>query len=312
MTTTERLSELVGLNHAKHLTQKLADGRSNTHAVLFYGPEGAGKSELADVLAQAWMCNAPTENGACGVCASCVSVARGTHPDLLIIEPQPPSQIIRLAAICGSEETVSIQQLFRTPPLSGRNKVAIVRQAERMNADAANAFLKTLEEPPPSSRVILTSASPGALLPTILSRCMASACELPETDELKAHFPAASDFEIQLSGGSPGRLRSILGTPGANAEMQALAADIQNLEPRNALLMTERFRIISEARDKATGLGARRAQAETLAELGATLRLLGAHSVLPNVVEAHRRILGNGNSTLVLDELFTSIACAKS
>src|ERR1017187_1184516 len=141
MTTRERLEELIGLSHAKRLAVQLATGVSESHAVLFYGPEGSGKSELAAILAQAWLCNSPSSDGACGVCASCQSSGRGTHPDLLVIEPLPPSHIIRLAAVTGGDETLSIQQLFRTPPLSGRNKAAIVSSAERMNADAANAFL---------------------------------------------------------------------------------------------------------------------------------------------------------------------------
>ena len=85
--------------------------------------------------------------------------------------------------------------------------------AERMNADAANAFLKTLEEPPPQAKIILTSASPGALLPTVLSRCMACACELPSREELEAHFTEADAFTRDLASGAPGRVRRLLDTP---------------------------------------------------------------------------------------------------
>jgi len=310
MTTRQRLGELIGLAHAKTLTARLATGDSESHAVLFYGPEGAGKSDLAAILAQAWLCNAPGADGACGVCASCQAAVRGTHPDLLLIEPQPPSHIIRLAAVTGSEETLSIQQLFRTPPLSGRNKVAVVSSAERMNADAANAFLKTLEEPPPRAKLILTSASPGSMLPTILSRVMACACELPAREDLAAHFPAADDFTLQLACGAPGRVQRLLESPATGEAIKNLADDISRLIPRDALAISEAFRAVSEARDAASGVGARRAQADTLAELGIALRVAGAHEALTPVAEAHRRILGNGNSTLVLDQLFTRLACA--
>ena len=310
MTTRERLGELIGLSHAKALTLRLATGLSESHAVLFYGPEGSGKSELAGILAQAWLCNAPTTDGACGLCVSCQASNRGTHPDLLVVEPLPPSHIIRLAAVTGGDETLSIQQLFRTPPLSGRNKVAIVSSAERMNADAANAFLKTLEEPPARARVILTSASPGSMLPTILSRSMACACELPTRDELAAHFPAADDFTLQLAGGAPGRVQRLLDTPTTGEALRSLATDISNLIPLDALAISERFRSVAEARDTASGIGARRAQADTLAELGTALRVVGCHEALAPIAEAHRRILGNGNSTLVLDQLFTGLACA--
>ena len=311
MTTRERLGELIGLSHAKTLAVRLGTGVSESHAVLFYGPEGSGKSELAAILAQAWLCNSPSSDGACGVCASCQSSGRGTHPDLLVIEPLPPSHIIRLAAVTGGDETLSIQQLFRTPPLSGRNKVAIVSSAERMNADAANAFLKTLEEPPTHAKLILTSASPGSMLATILSRCMACACELPTRDELAATFPEADDFTLQLAGGAPGRVRRLLAAPSTGEALRNLALDISALVPRDALAISERVRSVAEARDAASGVGARRAQADTLAELGIALRVVGCHEALAPVAEAHRRILGNGSATLVFDQLFTRLACAQ-
>ncbi|HLK15250.1 MAG TPA: hypothetical protein VKT78_10625 [Fimbriimonadaceae bacterium] len=311
MTTADRLDGLIGLPHAKSLVLRLATGHSYAHAVLFYGPEGAGKSELAQILAQAWLCTNPGEHGACGDCAACQTALRGAHPDLLLIEPLPPSHIIRLAAVTGGEENLSIQQLFRTPPLSGRNKVVVVRSAERMNADAANAFLKTLEEPPDRAKVILTSGSPGGLLPTILSRCMACACELPSREELTAKFPDADVFTLELAGGAPGRVARLLEAPGTGEGLRGLAQAISALAPRDALAVMERFRHVSEARDSATGIGARRAQADTLAELGVALRLAGCHHALAPVAEAHRRILGNGNATLVLDQLFTTLAAAQ-
>ena len=101
MTTIERLDGLIGLEHAKALVRRLSVGDSKSHAVLFYGPDGAGKTQLAGILAQAWLCKAPTSEGACGICGSCQASIRGNHPDLLIIEPLPPSHIIRLAAVTG-------------------------------------------------------------------------------------------------------------------------------------------------------------------------------------------------------------------
>ncbi|MHB8635732.1 MAG: hypothetical protein ACYC96_04590 [Fimbriimonadaceae bacterium] len=309
MTTAEQLDGLIGLRHAKAFTLRLATGISESHAVLFYGPDGSGKTRLAHILAQAWLCSAPTSDGACGVCASCMACERGAHADWLIVKPMPPSHIIRLAAISGGDEALSIQQLFRTPPLTGRNKVALVCSAERMNADAANAFLKTLEEPPPKAKVILTTASPGALLPTILSRCMACASELPTTDDLAAFFPAADDFTLLLAAGAPGRVRRLLDAPHTGEALRTLAIDISTLVPRDALALSERVRAVAEARDAATGIGARRAQADTLADLGVALRAVGCHAALVPLVEAHRRIVGNASATLVFDQLFAALAC---
>lgn len=309
MTTADRLGGLIGLDRAKRLALRLASGTSETHAVLFYGPEGAGKSALAQALAQAWLCTSPGPEGACGACASCLSAARGAHPDLLLIEPMPPSHIIRLAAITGGDDALSVQQLFRTPPLAGRNKVAIINSAERMNADAANAFLKTLEEPPPRAKLILTSASPGSMLATILSRCLACACQLPSTEEIMEGL-GADDFTVQLGDGAPGRVQRLAQVAGSAASMREFAESVARLRPREALMVSERFKAVSEARDTATGVGTRRAQVESLAELGIALRAIGCHSALPALVEAHRRILGNGSATLVFDQLFTRIACS--
>jgi DNA polymerase-3 subunit delta' len=144
------------------------------HALLISGAEGIGKRELARVFAQALLCESPAADGfACNRCASCHYVVAGQHPDLREVEPvdvdedgvATPEEWIAVKHIRSLTEWVQLSSHRRVA------KVAIVAPAERMNPPAANALLKTLEEPPPATYLILVAHQPGRLLPTIVSRC---------------------------------------------------------------------------------------------------------------------------------------------
>ncbi|HEY1957856.1 MAG TPA: DNA polymerase III subunit delta' [Polyangiaceae bacterium] len=153
------------------------------HAYLFDGPDGVGKELAAFALAQALVCAQPREDGeACGTCSACVRSApdpktrRPKHPDIVVLERAlyEPAQIGRRTP---ETQDLSIDQV-RTLVLShaayapheGRARVFIVRRAEELSIAAANALLKTLEEPIDKMHFILLTSQPDALLPTILSR----------------------------------------------------------------------------------------------------------------------------------------------
>ena len=172
------------------------------HALLIHGPQGVGQWELTITLAQAWLCEAAagtSQRKPCGVCASCKLVQAHSHPDLLVLLPEAlreplgwssqdddgvseekagkrkPSKEIRVDEI---RQAISFAQ---TTSARGRGKVVVIHPAERMNGVSANALLKTLEEPPGDAKLLLSSAAPDALLPTIRSRCQALPLTLPET-----------------------------------------------------------------------------------------------------------------------------------
>ena len=153
------------------------------HALLLDGPRGLGKRTLALNLARGLLCESPSADGsACGSCASCHYVAAGQHPDLQMIEPfvidedgevkvQDPILIERIRALIDWVQLTSHR---------GRAKVAVIVPAEAMNLAAANALLKTLEEPPPATYLILVAHQPGRVPATLRSRCRRMAAPRPD------------------------------------------------------------------------------------------------------------------------------------
>jgi DNA polymerase III subunit delta' len=130
------------------------------HAYLFYGMDGIGKKTTASVFARALNCGA--EDPPCDVCASCRKAAHHNHPNIITIQAE--GQFIKIAAV----KELQGRMTFR--PGEGK-RVFIIEEADRMNAAAANALLKTLEEPSPGNILLLTTARSHALPMTILSRC---------------------------------------------------------------------------------------------------------------------------------------------
>jgi DNA polymerase-3 subunit delta' len=139
--------------------------------LLFAGPAGVGKFVVARAVAAAVNCLSPIRNeggfavDACGACRACDRVGRGVHVDVLILQPDERASI-KIDVVRDVLERTS----FR--PFEGRRRVVIIRDADTLEPAAQNALLKSLEEPPPTTAFVLTTAVPSALLPTVRSRCM--------------------------------------------------------------------------------------------------------------------------------------------
>jgi DNA polymerase-3 subunit delta' len=211
------------------------------HAYLFDGPDGVGKERAAIGLAQALVCErrAPGTADACGSCSACTRAvpraagARPLHPDVILLE-----RGLYDAAAIGrkSPETqdLSIDQV-RTlvlaraafPPHEGRAKVFVVRRAEELSVAAANALLKTLEEPGPRTHFVLLSSMADALLPTIRSRTQRVRFgALPDavvTELLAAEGMENAEAIASLSGGSMSTAL-LLGDPEASAQREAFVS----------------------------------------------------------------------------------------
>ena len=160
------------------LRQSLIQGRF-PHAFLFVGPEGIGKRTFAKTLAQALLCERAEETALdpCQTCPSCLQVKEGYHPDFLMVRKPDDKQELPIKVIRDLCHDLSLK-----PARAGR-RVAIVDDADDLNDEAANAFLKTLEEPPPRSVLILIGTSSDLQLETIISRCRVVRFDpLPETE----------------------------------------------------------------------------------------------------------------------------------
>lgn len=143
---------------------------------LFVGPEGIGKFRFARSFAQALLCQARDEAllDPCGQCASCKQVQAETHPDLQIVRRPPDRRFIPISAFVGEGNQRGHEGLcahLALKPFLGGRRVAIIDDADWLNVEGANSLLKTLEEPPPRSVLILVGTSPDKQLPTIVSRC---------------------------------------------------------------------------------------------------------------------------------------------
>jgi len=213
------------------LAQDMLARRSRwPHALLISGPQGIGKRDLADAFARALLCETPRADGfACGTCPSCGYVAAGQHPDLRLVEPIEVDDDGEAKAVewIGVDRIRALIEWVQLTSHRRMAKVAIVAPAERMNPSAANALLKTLEEPPPSTYLMLVSHQPGRLPPTIVSRCVRLAVPAPPADEALAWLTAEGVREpaalLGQAHGAP--LRALaLADPGYQAERAAWLA----------------------------------------------------------------------------------------
>jgi DNA polymerase-3 subunit delta' len=153
----------------------LARGRLAS-SFLFAGPSGIGKRAFAMTLAQALLCQTRPEQAMdpCGACPSCAQVTAGTHPDVERVAKPEGKSDIPLALLIGDDEHRRREGLCHNialKPYLGGRKVAVIDDADDLNEEGATALLKTLEEPPPRSVLILIGTTPAKQLPTIRSRC---------------------------------------------------------------------------------------------------------------------------------------------
>ena len=225
---------LVGQQPAKDYLRAVLTARRQAHGFLFKGPVGVGKRTAAWIFAQILLChNPPKLDEACGECKSCHWFAhrRGAaidHPDVISLLKFPGSGENRAEKPVGDHDPLipleSVQhiceQLHRSP-MAGERRVVIIPEAQRLcrgQAEPANAFLKTLEEPPKSSLIILTSSQPEALLETIISRVQGvqfrrlSSVDVRSGLErsLKSKPAAERELAATLSDGSLGRAIELL------------------------------------------------------------------------------------------------------
>ena len=244
------------------LERALALGRT-AHAYLLTGPPHVGKMTLAIDLACALNCRASETGAPCGACGQCLRIRRGVHPDVQTLEMQqpddaddsagsdpPPARRSPTRTVIGIRELKDFLAAVSLKPFEGARKVLIINDAGRLSPEAANALLKTLEEPPPQVVFLLLAYDEDELLVTIRSRCqplalapLSRAAMQRELTERRQTAPALAAQLYALSRGCLGWALTALADP---AVLEQRQADLERLQETLAAGLETRFTYANE------------------------------------------------------------------
>ncbi|PKQ19482.1 MAG: DNA polymerase III subunit delta' [Actinobacteria bacterium HGW-Actinobacteria-6] len=252
-------------------------GDTVSHAYLFVGPSGSGKKTAAVALACAVYC----EDGGCGSCSTCHRVLSGHHPDVHVVRPEGAATYI-------VDQVREIIHDVNLKPVQASHKIYIIDEADRFNSESANAFLKTLEEPPDDVIIVLLTRSFETVLPTIASRCQVVRFR-PVPPSVAAALlverlgvdPSQAIAALAASGGVVPRAEELLRSPGR------LAARELCLETLKRLPHMDGYDVIEAARAL---LGAVKAPLDEV------------KSTQGDEIEEYRSLLGKKVSTKPLEE----------
>ena len=228
-------SEILGQDRAVGALRAALRRGALHHAYLFAGPGGVGKAAAARLLAQAANCDGGVPGEACGACVPCRKIARGVHPDVLWVEGEramaragrwePKGGRAPSRDIVVDQVRELVDRGLSLRRFEGRWRFVVLDPADAMNVQAQNALLKTLEEPPPDTTLVLVSSSADALLPTIRSRCLRVGF---------APLPAALVEERLVAAGRPAGEARLAASLAGGSLGHALALDAQALSERRA------------------------------------------------------------------------------
>ncbi len=216
--------------------RRLGEGRM-PHALLTAAPAGLGKRLLVEAVVASLLCSERREDGhACGRCRACTWRAAGTHPDLLRVGIEEEATQITVDQIRALGDRLALA------PQPGGRQVAVIDPADEMNPNAANALLKTLEEPSPHSVLVLVANRASRLLPTILSRCQRFMLPMPTRAESLAWLAQrgvearlAADM-LAMARGNPGEAERLAQPEAAALAQATLKEFIAVVEGRRALV----------------------------------------------------------------------------
>ncbi|MEE2900735.1 MAG: DNA polymerase III subunit delta' [Myxococcota bacterium] len=231
------------------------------HAMLFCGPDGVGKFLAAQHLAQILVCQNPQSGSACNDCSACYKCHHSNHPDIVYLEPNEKGKIT-------VDEIREANQVLYVQSLEAPFKVMIIRDADSMNPQAQNALLKTLEEPPGQSKIILTSAKPQAFLGTILSRCQRVDFKPVPLENIQKLLQAKTDLDEASA--------HLIAALAQGSPAQALSSDPEEImQRRDYVAEIDRKLNTRERRQAATAIAVATELSGEKDELSARLQLLG-------------------------------------
>jgi DNA polymerase-3 subunit delta' len=301
------LAGLVGHQRPRELLSRALSRATVPTGYLFAGPAGVGKHLAAVEFSRAWLCR---EAGAepCGACPSCALAGGAAHPDLLEVRPEEKSKSISIAQVR------ELGAWLAQSPALGRRKAAILDPADSLRVEGANALLKTLEEPPPGRVLVLIATHPGALPPTVRSRCQQVSFGALTDEEVaevlrRNRWPAqAARQAAAIAEGSPGNALERDGRSWQEAtdEVRALLEALARGERGAALAFAE---AAGEARERTLAslqaiigfsrlaarerLGGRGAGAGAVPQWLERMETERIGRLLADALEIHRRLEGD-------------------
>ena len=216
--------ELTGNSRVKVVLKRMLISDRLPGAMLFTGEEGIGKKLFALEIARALNCRTPKDHEACGVCPSCVRIMKLNYPQrddaeewtqIIWTDHADVGLVIAPRRVLRVDQMRQIEKEANFRPFEGKARVFLIDEADKLNDASANALLKVLEEPPRTSYLILITARPAMLLPTILSRCQMIRFSPLSPDEIEKHLTKnklvdakTARLRARAAGGSMGRALS--------------------------------------------------------------------------------------------------------
>lgn len=319
-------SQIIGhVRATENLRRAIAAGKL-AHAYLFSGPRGVGKATTALALSAAVNCDGDPNN-ACGHCESCRRIANGRHPDVIAIVPD--------GTFIKVDQVRALEQRLALPPHEARYRVIMIDGAESLHPSAANALLKSVEEPRTTTLFVLITAEPHRVPPTLVSRCQRVRFTPLSRDDVEVVLaqhvdPADYDQAVTrrvagLCEGSPGHALALLGSDQLAAAQETMeklatastASDIVTIFDAAAEAGRDRPQLLQalellqlRLRDlllSSVGLGDDHLVATDQAEqIGNEARKIGTACVLKQLralQEARRALRGNVNAAVALETL---------
>jgi DNA polymerase III subunit delta' len=266
-------------------------------SLLFSGPSGVGKRKTALALAQTINCLTPIDADACGRCAACARIARGVHPDVIVIEPGETG-LIRVDPVRDAIDRAGYR------PFEGRRRVVVIDDADALMPQAQNALLKTLEEPPPSSIFVLVTSRPDVLLPTVRSRCPQLRFRPLAEDDIAAVLVARGQKDAEaraVAASADGSLgRALEASAGELLEARDVAQRVLADAAREGTA-ARRIDVAKELHPKAGSAGGAADRAQLAARLRAMASLLRDAAVI--AARADDRAIANRDVRPALERL---------
>lgn len=319
------LNRIIGQEPLKDRLRHLLESGGVGHAYVFSGPDGTGRRTVAEAFATHLLCGV-SPAAPCGACAGCRLAAAGTHPDLATVAPDPEKDRIVVDQIRQLQSQMSIR------PVHGR-KVMLLLEADRMNESAQNCLLKSLEEPPPETVLVMTAIRFDKLLPTVQSRSIRLELGRYSIEDMTRILasqgldPADRPFCLNYADGIPGRAARMLrsatlaetrekalatlpgagGTAAADALHALLSADKSRFGEAIDVLITA-WRDVMMLRE---GLDRRLINADKRGMIGEAVRLSRPESAQRRIRmldEWRDRLDGNLNYQLAVDGFIAALS----